>query len=348
MTLLIVYFVLAILVSFFCSLLEAVLLSVSPAYIAVAEKNKRKHGAILRDLKKQIDRPLAAILTLNTVSHTVGAAGVGAQVQQVYGDNYLAITSAVLTLAILVLSEIIPKTIGASNWKALAPVCAYLIRGMVFALYPFVYLSEFLYSVFASGTKHSVTREEMIVTAEMGATEGTLRQKESNVIKNLLMLDAIKVADIMTPRSVVMAYETDKTVKDVMTENRPIRFSRIPVYEDDLDNIKGVVHRYKILEASSHDLDDLKITELMTPIHSVPENISVAAALDQFIKRKEHIFVVVDDYGSTSGLVSLEDAVETLLGVEIVDEFDSVADMRQYALEQWRERKNKLGSGTVS
>jgi CBS domain containing-hemolysin-like protein len=348
MTLVIVYASLATLVSFFCSLLEAVLLSVSPAYIAVAEKHKRKHGAILKDLKKQIDRPLAAILTLNTVSHTVGAAGVGAQVQEVYGDNYLAITSAILTIVILVLSEILPKTIGASNWKALAPVCAYLILWLMWALYPFVLLSEFLYSVFASGTKHSVTREEMIVTAEMGASEGTLRQKESNVIKNLLMLDAIKVADIMTPRSVIHAFETDKTVKDVMTENRPIRFSRVPVYEDDLDHIKGMVHRYKILEASSHDLDDLKITELMTPIHSVPENVSVSAALDQFIKRKEHIFIVVDDYGSTSGIVSLEDAVETLLGVEIVDEFDSVADMRQYALEQWRDRKNKLGSGTVS
>ncbi len=345
MTLLVLYFLLATAVSFFCSLLESVLLSVSPAYIAVAEKNGRKYGAIFAKLKNQIDRPLAAILTLNTVSHTIGAAGVGAQVLEVYGNSYVAVSSVILTLIILIFSEIIPKTLGASNWKTLAPICAYLIHWLVLALYPFVLLSEFIYSLLSGDQDNSVTREEMIVTAEMGASEGTLHQKESMMIKNLLMLDAIKVADIMTPRSVIHAFETGKTIQVVMNENRPIRFSRIPVFEGDLDHIKGMVHRYKILEAYSHDLDNLKISELMTPIHSVPESISVSAALDQFIKRKEHVFVVVDEYGSTSGLVSLEDAVETLLGVEIVDEFDSVADMRQYALEQWRERKNKMGQG---
>lgn len=343
MALLITYLLLATAVSFFCSLLESVLLSVSPAYIAVAEKNGRKYGRILQELKSQVDRPLAAILTLNTVSHTIGAAGVGAQVQTIYGDAYVTTSSVILTLVILVFSEIIPKTIGASQWKRLAPVCAYIMRSLVIALTPFVLLSEFINSLLSGDHDQSVTREEMIVTAEMGAVGGTIRQKESNVIKNLLMLDAVKVADIMTPRSVILAFQFHKTVDAIMTENRPIRFSRIPVFQDDLDHVKGMVHRYKILEASSHDLDNLKITELMTPIHSVPEDISVSAALDQFIKRKEHIFLVVDEYGSTTGLVSLEDAVETLLGVEIVDEFDSVADMRQYALEQWRERKNKLG-----
>lgn len=343
MTLLIFFVFLAIVVSFVCSLLESVILSVSPAYIAVAEKSGRRSGKILAELTKQIDRPLAAILTLNTVSNTVGAAGVGAQVQRIYGDQYLAWASGFLTLTILIFSEIIPKTVGASNWKRLAPACAYITKGLVFGLYPFVLLSEFLYSIFSGDKESTVTREEMMMTAELGASEGTLRQKESNVIKNLLMLDAIKVADIMTPRSVIAAFENDLTVEEVMDKNRPIRFSRIPVYHEDLDHIEGMVHRYKILEASSHDLDNLKITELMTPIHTVPENISVSAALDQFIKRRDHVFIVVDEYGSTSGLVSLEDAVETLLGVEIVDEFDSVADMRQFALEQWRERKNKLG-----
>ncbi|MCB0407347.1 MAG: HlyC/CorC family transporter, partial [Bdellovibrionales bacterium] len=321
MTHLLFYLILAVVVSFFCSLLEAVLLSVTPSFIGVAEKNGKKYGVILKELKSQIDRPLAAILTLNTVANTIGAAGVGAQVQNIYGNAYVAISSGLLTMVILIFSEIIPKTIGASKWKTLAPICAYPLRAMVLSLYPFVLLSEFLYSLLGGNRENTVTREEMIVTAEMGAVDGTLRQKESLVIKNLLMLDAIKVADIMTPRSVIHAFESDKTVQQIMTENRPIRFSRIPVYDEDLDHIKGMVHRYKILEASSHDLDNLKINELMTPIHSVPENISVAAALDQFIKRKEHIFVVVDDYGSTSGLVSLEDAVETLLGVEIVDEF---------------------------
>lgn len=343
MTLLILYISLATLVSFFCSLLEAVILSTSPAFIAVSEKKGRRSGIILKELKEQIDRPLAAILTLNTVSHTVGAAGVGAQVQEIYGNSYVAVSSALLTLIILIFSEIIPKTVGASHWKTLAPACAYMTRLLVFAMYPFVLLSEFLHSLLSGESDHTVTREEMIVTAEMGASEGTLRQKESTIIRNLLMLDAIKVADIMTPRSVIHAFENNKTVGQIMEENRPIRFSRIPVYKDNLDHVLGMVHRYKILESYSHDLDNMEISKLMTPIHSIPENISVAAALDQFIKRKEHVFVVIDEYGSTSGLVSLEDAVETLLGVEIVDEFDSVADMREYALEQWRERKARLG-----
>jgi CBS domain containing-hemolysin-like protein len=346
MTLLIFFFLLATAVSFVCSLLESVILSVSPAYIAVAVKQGRRSGVILKELKDQVDRPLAAILTLNTVSHTIGAAGVGAQVQIVYGDQHLAVASGVLTLVILIFSEIIPKTIGASNWKQLAPACAYTTRALVIMLTPFVLLSEFLNSIFSGDKESTVTREEMMMTAELGANEGTIKQKESTVIKNMLMLDVIQIKDIMTPRSVIAAFEDHETVQSVMDNNRPIRFSRIPIYNDDLDHIQGMVHRYKILEASSHDLDNLKIVELMTPIHTIPEDISVAAALDQFIKRRDHVFIVVDEYGSTSGLVSLEDAVETLLGVEIVDEFDSVADMRQFALEQWRERKQKLPSRT--
>lgn len=345
MTLLFIYLSLAIIVSFICSLLEAVILSVSPAYIAVAVKKKQRAGILLQELKSQIDRPLAAILTLNTISHTVGAAGVGAQVNKLYGDAYLGLASAVLTLVILVFSEIIPKTLGASNWKTLAPLCAYLTKMLIWVAYPFVMLSEGLYNLLSrEENEGSVTREEVIVTAEMGAIEGSIRPKESSIIKNLLMLDNIKVSDIMTPRSVIHAFHKDMTIHQVVTENQPIRFSRLPVYANNLDDIIGMVHRYKILEASSQDLDDLAIYKLMTPIHSIPEHISVAAVLDQFTKRKEHIFLVVDEYGSTTGLVSLEDAIETLLGVEIVDEFDSVADMRQYALEQWRERKQKSQS----
>jgi CBS domain containing-hemolysin-like protein len=345
MTLLIIYGLLALTISFVCSMLEAVILSVTPSYIGLALKSGKKYGKILENLKDQIDRPLAAILTLNTVSHTVGAAGVGAQVYNIWGDGYTAVASAVLTILILIIAEIIPKILGVSNWKLLAPFCAYLIRVLIFLMYPFVVFSEFLYKILARGEENTLTREEMIVAAEMGALDGVIRKKESNVIKNLLMLDAIKVADIMTPRSVISALEEDNTVGTVMEKHRPIRFSRLPVYKDDLDHVLGMVHRYKILDTYSQDQENLMVKELITPLHSIPENISVAAALDQFIKRKEHIFLVVDEYGSTVGLVSLEDAIETLLGVEIVDEFDSVADMRQYAVEQWRERKQRQGTG---
>lgn len=346
MTLLALYFLLAVVISFMCSLLEAVILSVSPAYISIVAQEGRRSGKILQELKGQIDRPLAAILTLNTVANTVGAAGVGAQVHKLYGNEFVAGASAALTLMILIFSEIIPKTMGATYWKSLAPVCAYIIRTLIFVAYPFVLLSEFLHSLLSRGTSNRMTREEMIVTAEIGANDGTLRPKESLVIRNLLMLDKVKVSDIMTPRSVILAFEEENTVGQLMDKHKPIRFSRIPVFVDDLDNVIGMVHRYKLMEAASHDQPELSVKSLMQPLHTIPEEISVAAALDQFIKRKEHVFLVIDDYGSTTGLVSLEDAVETLLGVEIVDEFDSVADMRQYARELWRDRKQKAWAPT--
>lgn len=342
MSSLIAFFFLATAVSFTCSLLESVLLSTSHAYIAVAIKKGRRYGPILEDLKDRINRPLSAILTVNTIANTIGGAAVGAHVQRLYGDNYLAIATGSLTVMILILGEIVPKVIGTTHWKSLAPACAYGVKGLIFSVYPFVWLSEKLSRAMGAESGSMVSREEVIVTAEMGADEGSIRPKESAIIRNLLMLDNMKVSDIMTPRSVIYAYEKGTTVSQVTAEHKPVRFSRIPVFEENLDHILGFVHRYKILEAVSRDEDNVLVEELLTPLHSIPENISVAAALDQFIKRHEHVFLVVDDYGSTSGIVSLEDAIETLLGVEIVDEFDSHADMRQYALEQWRERKQKL------
>jgi len=340
MTLLIVYTVFAVVISFFCSLMESVILSVSPAYIAVATKNHRRYGRILASLKENIDQPLAAILTLNTIANTVGATGVGAQVLAVYGDGYVALASGVLTFTILIFSEIIPKTLGAIHWKVFAPLCAYLIQSLIYFTYPFVMLSNGISFLLSKKKARKISREEIIVSAEISAKEGSIRQKEGRVIRNLLMLDNVKVSEIMTPRSVMYAFNMNESVSHVMETNKIIRFSRIPVYSTNLDSVEGMVHRYKIMEASNKDLDDLPLEKLMTPIHSVPENISVSAALDQFIKRREHIFLVVNNYGNTQGLVSLEDAVETLLGVEIVDEFDNVEDMREYALEQWRARKS--------
>lgn len=341
MSLIVIFILLSTAASFTCSLLEAVLLSSTPAYVAVAVKRKRRHGLILESLKENIHRPLSAILAINTVANTMGGAAVGAHVQSLYGDSQLAVFSGVTTFVILICGEIIPKGLGASHWKTLAPVCTYMIRWLVILVYPIVWLSEQLTKLMGGSSPNPVSREEVIVTAEMGADEGTIRPKESAIIKNLLMLDKMKVADIMTPRTVVYAFQSGTNVGEIMTNHKPIRFSRVPVFRESLDQILGVVHRYKILEEVSHDRDSVTVDALMTPIHSIPENISVAAALDQFIKRHEHIFLVVDDYGSTTGIVSLEDAVETLLGVEIVDEFDSVADLRQFAIDQWRDRKKK-------
>lgn len=339
MTMLFIFLFLAVFVSFTCSLLEAVILSVTPSFVSSEIKEGKKYAVVLHTLKDNIDRPLAAILTLNTIAHTVGAAGVGSEVNKIYGDQFVAIASAGLTFVVLVFSEIIPKTLGASNWKRFAPLTAYTIRFMILVLYPLVYLMEKLSEFIGGKDKNIFTREEMIATAEIGVGHGALKKKESNIIKNLLMLDNIYVYDIMTPRSVLMALDGEQSVQDVLNDHKPIRYSRIPVFEENMDNIIGVVHRYQILEASSNDHDTQKVKELMTSLHSVPEDISVSACLDQLIHRNDHIFLVVDDYGSTMGIVTLEDAIETLLGVEIIDEFDSVADLRAYALEQWKKRK---------
>lgn len=339
MSLLFVYLFLAVFVSFMCSLLEAVILSVTPSFINTEINEGKSYAKILRGLKEEVDRPLAAILTLNTIAHTVGAAGVGSEVNKIYGDQFVAIASAALTFVVLIFSEIIPKTLGASNWKRFAPLAAYTIRFMITLLYPIIWIMGIISVLVGGGKGANFTREEMIATAEIGVDHGALKKKESNIIKNLLMLDNIYVYDIMTPRSVLMALPKQMTIEEVLEKHKPIRYSRIPVYEGNMDQIEGVVHRYQILEASSNDQDKVQLGELMKDIHSVPEDISVSACLDQLIHRNDHIFLVVDDYGSTMGIVTLEDAIETLLGVEIIDEFDSVADLRAYALEQWKKRK---------
>ncbi len=339
MGLLTFYLVTSLALSFLCSLFEAVVLSSTPSFIETQSKAGKKYAVILQGLKSNLDRSLAAILTLNTVAHTVGAAGVGAEINKLYGDEFVAIGSGVLTLIILIFSEIIPKSLGASNWKTFAPFTAYGVRFVIIILYPVVYLMEKISYMVGGENKHIFTREEMIATAELGVGYGALKKKESNIIRNLLMLDNIFVYDIMTPRSVLMALPAEITVQEVIEQHRPIRYSRIPVYRENLDNIEGFVHRYQILEASSNDQDTIQVGDLVSNLHSVPEDLSVSACLDQLITRNDHVFLVVDDYGSTMGIVTLEDAIETLLGVEIVDEFDSVADLRAYALEQWKKRK---------
>lgn len=341
MALLITYFSLAVIISFICSLLESVILSISSAYIAVRIKEKKKSAFILSKLKKEINRPLAAILTLNTFANMVGAAGVGAQALKIWGNEAVALLSTILTFVILIFSEIIPKTLGATHWKKLAPYSAYTIHWLIFLTFPFVFLAEKIAYFLTRGHQKQMTRDEMIETAEIGASEGTLRQKESSVIKNLLMLDKIYVSDIMTPRSVIFALRADATVGETFEENRPIRYSRIPVFEDNLDRMLGMIHRYKILEAISHDQHERRLSEFLTPVETIHQSMTISSVLDVFIKKKQHMFVVLDDHESVVGIVTLEDAIETLLGVEIVDEFDSVADLRAYALEKVKSRRLK-------
>ncbi len=343
MFIIITSFILVILVSFVCSLCEAVLLSLSPGFVAVEVEENPKSGKLLQNITDNADKSLSAILTLNTISHTLGSAWIAYQVQREFGEAWVTVFSIFLTFMVLIFSEILPKTIGKNNSKSLAIFTAYAVQIMIVGLYPFVKASEYISKALTSPSEEpDMTRDEMVKNAEIGVEEGTLKSKESLIIKNLMMLDKIFISDIMTPRSVFMALDASLNVEEVSKKYRPIRFSRIPVFEGSLDNIIGLTHRYKILEALSQDMHTKNIRDLIVPISSLSETMSVSHALDFFVKAKDHLALVSDEYGVITGLVTLEDTVETLLGVEIVDEFDNIEDMRKYAHDQWQLRKKQL------
>jgi CBS domain containing-hemolysin-like protein len=328
-------------VSFLCSLLESIFLSVTSTHVAWALKEGKAYSKLLENLKDKVNRPLAAILTANTITNTVGSAAIATQVYDLYGNLGVSIMSGVLTLAILIFAEIFPKILGAHYWKSLVGFAVYTIQALIFILYPVVWFSEKVALPFWRKDANLVTREEVIAAAELGVEDGSIRQKESTIIKNLLTLNSLYVSDIMTPRSVFFAIEENETVEEVFRKHRPIRFSRIPVYKENLDHVVGLTMRHKIHEALSSDQHQTRVGDLITPIQVVSERMTVAGLLEFLIKKKEHLALVLDDYGMVVGLVTLEDAVESLLGMEIVDELDTVTDMRQYAIEQWKSRKEQ-------
>lgn len=339
MSLLVAYFLLAIGVSFLCSLLEAVILSVTHSQIGMLVKTNPKQGKMLQKLKDDINRPLAAILTLNTISHTLGAAGMGAQVLYLYGSGAVAIASAVLTFCILVFSEILPKTIGAYFCRSLAIPSAYLIRFLMVIAFPFVWLSNTL-SNFITSSEDKVSREEITAMAEMGEDEGSIDEQESDIIENLFRLKEIQIEDILTPRSVIYAFEDTQTVGEIMDSTEDIIFSRIPVFNDNIDNVIGMVYKDNLLETMADDYFEKTMSQLVEPVEKVYEKESVEMVLNKFIKNRSHMFIVKDEFGGTTGIVTLEDCIETLLGVEIMDESDKVADMRELAKDQQRQQDN--------
>lgn len=345
MSLLVAYFLLAIGVSFLCSLLEAVILSVTHSQIGMLVKTNPKQGKMLQKLKDDINRPLAAILTLNTISHTLGAAGMGAQVLYLYGSGAVAIASAVLTFCILVFSEILPKTIGAYFCRSLAIPSAYLIRFLMVIAFPFVWLSNTL-SKSISSKEDKVSREEIAAMAEMGEDEGSIDEQESDIIENLFRLKEIQIEDILTPRSVIYAFEDTQTVGKIMDSTEDIIFSRIPVFNDNIDNVIGMVYKDNLLETMADDYFEKTMSELIEPVEQVYEKESVETVLNKFIKNRSHMFIVKDEFGGTTGIVTLEDCIETLLGVEIMDESDEVADMRKLAKDQQRQKRKSEENGS--
>ncbi|MFL2983950.1 MAG: CNNM domain-containing protein [Candidatus Poseidoniaceae archaeon] len=335
MALLVFYITLALGVSFLCSILEAVVLSIPHTYIAVLQKDKSKVGDLWSNLKDDdAVRPLTAILTLNTIAHTMGAAGVGSQVQMIYGEDSLTIASIILTLAVLFLSEIIPKTIGTAYWKQLAPVAGRILNVMTKALTILIIPIQWLKAILPKGSHSLVTRDDVAALADLGEEEGILEEDEETVIHNLLRLREISVGEVMTPRVVVTAFQSDSTIRTILEENTVIRFSRIPVFGESIDDINGIVIRSELLMAASRDEWDRKISEFTKPVKSIKGDNSVDDALDMFLTQRQQVAVVIDEFGGTAGLVTMEDVLETLLGEEIVDELDEVDDMRELAREQ--------------
>ena len=352
-TLLLIYVVVGLLLSFLCSLLEAVLLSATPSYAQMLAERGKPSGRILVRLKNDVDQALAAILTLNTLSHTISAAGAGGEAARIAADVYrfedaaaqlfTGGAAAVITILILVLSEIIPKTIGASAWRPLAAPCAYITLWLIRLLKPAVLALEVISRFFRGReTRHAVSREELLTFVRLGHEGGDVRARESELISNVLKLREVKAKDVLTPRVETLMLRQDRTADDVVREYPRIRFSRIPVFGDNQDDVTGVVLRYRVFESIVRGRGSTTLRDLQQPVRFVPETTPVAGLLDQFITTNEQLFVVVNEFGGMEGIITLEDAVETLLGAEIVDELDTVDDLRRLARTRMDERRRRL------
>jgi CBS domain containing-hemolysin-like protein len=344
MFLLIFYVAVALGFSFLCSIAEAVLLSISSGYIAVLEQEEKPYAKVLSKLKSDINKPLAAILTLNTIAHTVGAAGAGAQAAVVFGSAWVGVASAILTLLILIFSEIIPKTLGAHYWRKLAPATAYGLKFLVWFLHPFVWLSEKLTNGLSHGkTIEGLTRDEFSAMADLGEKEGQLDAEESKILKNLFQLKEMSITDIMTPRPVVFSLPMSMTVDEFFKSYASSRFSRIPVYSGHQEHITGFVLRTDLILAYARGNTDNTLETYRRDIPTLSDNASVDDAFDNLLRQRSHLMLIVDQYGGMEGIVSLEDVLETLLGLEILDEGDRSADMQQLARRLWRKRALDMG-----
>ena len=345
MTLLFAYVALALGVSFVCSILEAVLLSITPSYLAKLEQDRPKVGARVRALKLHIDRPLAAILSLNTIAHTVGAAGVGAEAQRLWGSEVLAITSAVLTLLILFVSEIIPKTLGAMYWRRLSGFIAAVLPPLILILLPLVWLSEAITGFMRRRrVAEKLSREEFAALARVGEEQGVFDESEMRILRNLFLFGSLRTRDIMTPRTVMFSLEENTTVREAMAERGSMVFSRIPIWKETPDQITGYILKDQLLLRAARDELDVPVHAFAREALMVPDTVALPALFENLLDKREHIAVVVDEYGGVDGVVTMEDVLETLIGLEIVDEMDSVKDMRAMARAKWEVRAKHIQS----
>ena len=355
MGLLLTFFCVSIFFSFLCSILEAVLLSITPAYVGLQEQEKTPIANDLAYFKEDIDKPLAAILTLNTIAHTVGAIGVGSQATTIFGSTSLtvfglelisweALIAGIMTLAILILSEVIPKTIGANNWERLTPLTVQTLKIMLFLLAPFIWISQSITrNLKKEKNKPVLSRTDFSVMTDLGKETGALQENEQKIIQNLLRFSRVLVRDIMTPRIVVVAADESITVEKFHEEHEKLPFSRIPIYKNNSDTITGLVLKDDLLLKLVEDDYNIVLREIKRDIIIVHSSLPIPDLLDMFINKKEHMALVVDEFGGMEGIVTMEDIIETLLGLEIVDESDNTEDMQALARKNWEKRAKRMG-----
>ncbi len=344
MGLLFFFLFLAVTVSFLCSIMEAVLLTAPLSFATMKENQGVKAASYFRKHKESIDKPLSAILSLNTIANTIGAAGVGAQATVVFGDAYFGIVSGVLTLIILIFSEILPKTIGAYYWKSLVVFAGIVIQGMIYITYPLVLISEALTHLISRKKKgaNSVSREEFSAMVDIGTREGVIDAAESRIIQNIIRLSDIKVEQVMTPRVVVETASENMTIAEFHKIKEYRIYSRIPIYSlDNMEDITGFVHRQDVIENMANDNFDLPLSAIKRDILVVPNLQPLTVLWERLLNKKAHIALVVDEYGGFEGIVTLEDVLETILGLEIMDERDVAPDLQEFARERWNNRLSK-------
>ncbi|MBQ9194701.1 MAG: DUF21 domain-containing protein [Bacteroidales bacterium] len=341
MTLLIIYLLLTMGISFLCSLLESVLMSTPISFISMKEEEGDRNAVLFMKFKQDPDRPLTAILSLNTIANTLGAAAVGHQATLLSGDHVFGIVSAVMTILILVFSEIVPKTIGTSHWKDLLWL-SHIMQFLVYLLFPVVWVVDKLHNTISDEEPDtSISREEVSAMANIGEEEGVLDNSENKVIQNIIKLDDIKAYDVMTPRVVAAIASEQMTLRNFYKQEELSHNSRIPVYSDSPEFITGYILRYDALENLADDKFDMRLKEIKRKIAAFHEETSVSDIWESLLKTKDQIACIIDDYGCFQGIITLEDIMETILGMEIIDENDTITDMQQYAKERWLKRKNQ-------
>ncbi len=340
---LISFLLLALGVSFLCSILEAVILSLPLSFIISKTKQGSKSAKRLKKFKENIDKPLSAILSLNTIAHTIGAAGVGAQAVAVFGNEWFGLISAILTLLILFFSEIIPKTIGATYWRELAKPTALILSFIIFMMYPLVILSGFLTRLFSRKENPQVmSREEISVLTDLAADEGVFNENERKIIINTLQVQSIKAKDVMTPRTVLATARESMKLQDFFKTKEFYSFSRIPIYKESIDEISGYILKYELMEKLIDKQENLTMEDIRRDIVICHESLPLTRLYNILLEKNEHIALVLNEFGSTEGIVTMEDIIETFLGMEIIDERDENIDLQKMAKEQWRIRSQAL------